>query len=269
MVNNSPPTTSPAVPSAYMPPQSSSASSISCYFAKYADPETIGCTVDDPVLGTVHVAGDVRVDAPETIPSPTGSVAAIGSMYLLYTDGAGARQIWHVGDSPNPTLLGLFGAVYDSRTWGIWLPYMVTAIDGVTASYEYVQVINRDKNEQQGVVGEDLTDALDGSYPYSGPNVCGTRLDSSTAFNDAPDIPTITDVDSTGAIDIDTFTVFILYQPTGGSWVPVQATDWNCQAEYQHFLAGPQWRILSFSDSITSTHDSYGVFPVWTNFRSP
>lgn len=74
---------------------------------------------------------------------------------------------------------------------------------------------------------------------------------------------------TSGAIDIDTFTVFILYQPTGGSWVPVQATDWNCQASYQHFLAGPQWPIPSYSDSITNTHRSLGVFPVWPNFRSP
>jgi hypothetical protein len=146
----------------------------------------------------------------------------------------------------------------------------LAALHGILGrSYEYVQVNNRYKNEQQGVVGEDLTDDLDGSYPYMAPNVCGVALGPTTAFQDAPDIATITDVDSTGAIDIDSFTVFILYQPPGGYWVPVRAIDWNCQASYQHFLAGPQWRIPSYSDSITSTRDSYGAWPVWTNFRKP
>jgi hypothetical protein len=127
---------------------------------------------------------------------------------------------------------------------------------GFAGSNQWVQVVNSEMREHKFTNGvwyvKNAIDVLDTFYPY---------VPNSLTVSDSPGEGT----DPTDqAISVsDSFTMWLMFKPTNGQWVPLKKTDWGWGGS--GILSGTNWILINSNNIPNPPCVNTSLHPQWTN----
>jgi hypothetical protein len=178
-------------------------SSVAFYWVDGASNRTVTCTAT--VQGkTVTAQAIFNVLKPAAIVTTLTGAVALDDNFHIFSTG-----------------IDLFGLHYgDTNSRGISFFATVSVPAGFSGSNQWVQIINFENRGHQFTNGvwyvKSVTNVLDTFYPYA-PNISQT--------SDSPG----EGVDPTdeGISASDSFSMWLMFKPNDGQWVPLKKVDWN------------------------------------------
>jgi hypothetical protein len=137
---------------------------------------------------------------------------------------------------------------------GIYFSSSLMVPTGFSCETEWVQLIDSSVRIQEDTAGEWMrllaTNALDTVYPGS---LSDSDQDSPSKLLNYYQYASVS----------DSFTIWLLYKPTGGQWVPLRQMDWHWSATAT--LNGTNWSLINPSQPIPNSDYEATDYPKWTN----
>lgn len=236
------------------------------FYDSAAESVTVTCTVsvtapDGKLLTLTATAPSVTVE------KPTVTHWDIHTGYVQQLQGQSGQVGFGLKFAPGSTLSG--GKAWQKATIVVPPPFATTGGSGCFAQLitPDVEISNPDptqvptdpKNKQQG---------LDNSFPYKGykwdVSGLGANFDGPAVLFE--NYNTTSGSGYTQVITNQDFTTWLMYQPPGGVWVPLQSYTWNWS--FTSKWDGSHWNLFRASPSPTSGDPGYTgadtpKFPQW------
>lgn len=205
--------------------------------------------------GNKHVSCDVTVDGKALTAAATFNVLRPAAKVTATTSLVGIYDVF------NPPWLEFFDE--NNFREGITLSNSMVIPSGFSGANEWVQIVNpyrarRDTNDVWWVLLDNGSRPyLDTSYPYT--NRFG--LTTNVAI-DSPGTPLSSGYNC--IIASDKFTMWLMFKPTDGRWVPLRMVNWHWNGTAS--LSGTNWVLTSSSWSTNPPDaDAGATFPQWNS----
>ncbi len=179
--------------------------------------------------------------------------------YVQYVQNPTSGQKgYQLRTAPTPTQAG--GEAWQNATIVVPSPFAATGGTGCFAQLATPNVVvTNDDPTKSPVFPNNNQQGLDNSFPYQGDqwdvSSLGANFDGPGLFYE--NLNSGGYAGWTQVSDSNTFTTWVMYQPPGGVWVPLQSYDWDCSFTSQWDKSKSQWNLFRARPSPTSGDPGY------------